>query len=205
MTWWDIWNNKLRTPWPTHVQGRLFVTTSIPTSLTYPINAQKTPRGQSNVGVNSTTSAFIQLNNTMVLSNPHFWQVEQKVRHWAFDKVMKRLGIKTFELHGKDLKPIVHYNLEGKPIGGGKINWLIALWGYALKLNPAIDDIHRQPTEELEVRKKALEMGFEYLDHPLAYKYIKNQVAIVLKSRHGWLKNKCKKGEGRSWKCSETN
>jgi hypothetical protein len=64
-----------------HVQGRLFVTTSIPTSLTYPINAQKTPRGQSNVGVNSTTSAFIQLNNTMVLSNPHFWQVEQKVRH----------------------------------------------------------------------------------------------------------------------------
>ncbi len=36
-----------------------------------------------------------------------------------------------------------------------------------MKLNLAIDDIHKQPVEELEAIKEALEMGFEYLDHPL--------------------------------------
>jgi hypothetical protein len=42
------------------------------------------------------------------------------------DKVMKRLGIETIE-RGKDLKLVMHCNLEGKPIGGGRISWLTAL------------------------------------------------------------------------------
>jgi 3-methyladenine DNA glycosylase/8-oxoguanine DNA glycosylase len=62
-----------------------------------------------------------------------------------------------------------------------------------LKLNRAIDNSHRQPTEELEAIKEALEMGFEYLDHPLAYKYIKDQVDVVLKSRHGWFPKNLRK------------
>jgi hypothetical protein len=28
--------------------------------------------------------------------------------------------------------------------------------------------------EELEAIEKALEMGFEYLDHPFSYKYVKD-------------------------------
>jgi hypothetical protein len=44
-----------------------------------------------------------------------------------------------------------------------------------LKLDLAIDDIQRQPLKELKIIKEALEMGFEYLDHPLSYKYVKDQ------------------------------
>jgi hypothetical protein len=39
-------------------------------------------------------------------------------------------------------------------------------------------------------------MGFEYLDHPLAYKYVKDQVVVVLKSRCKWLKKNRKKVKG---------
>jgi hypothetical protein len=42
----------------------------------------------------------------------------------------------------------------------------------------------------LEAIKEALDMTFEYLDHPLAYKLVKDQVAIVLKSRQAYLE-KC--------------
>jgi hypothetical protein len=45
----------------------------------------------------------------------------------------------------------------------------------------------------LEVIKKALDIGFEYLDHPLAFKNVKDQMATMLKGRRGWLKKK--KGE----------
>ncbi len=82
----------------------------------------------------------------------------------------------------------MHCNLKGKPISGGRVSWLTALQGYALKPNPTIDNICKQPIEKLEAIKKALEMGFEYLDHPLAYKYVKDQVVVVLKSRRKWLK-----------------
>ncbi len=99
------------------------------------------------------------------------------------NKVMKRFGIEAFELRGKDLKPVVHCNPEGRLISGGKVNWLIKFQSYALKLNPTIDDIHKQITKELEAIKEALEMGFEYLDHPFVYKYVKDQVVIFLKSR----------------------
>ncbi len=68
--------------------------------------------------------------------------------------------------------------------------------------NLAIDDIRKQPIKELKEIKEALEMGFEYLDHPLAYNYVKDQVVIILKSRCGWLK-KWEKGEERSWNCFE--
>ncbi len=47
------------------------------------------------------------------------------------------------KLSGKDVTPIVHNNLEGKLIGGGRHDWLIALLGYALKFNLVIDDIQK--------------------------------------------------------------
>jgi hypothetical protein len=52
-----------------------------------------------------------------------------------------------------------------------------------LKLNPTINDIKRQPVEELKAIKQTLEMAFEYLDYPPRYKFVKYQVAIVMKSR----------------------
>jgi hypothetical protein len=89
------------------------------------------------------------------------------------DLVMKRLGIELF-LEGQQVVPIVHYNVDGRPCGVGKSTWLSTFQGYALKLNPTIDDICRQPIEEMEVIKVALEGQFYYLDYPLAYKYVKN-------------------------------
>jgi hypothetical protein len=87
------------------------------------------------------------------------------------------------ECSGKNVVPIVHYNPEGRLVGGGMHSWLIALRSYALKLNMAINDIKRQPAEELEAIKQALEMAFEYLDYPPTYKFVKDQVVIVMKSR----------------------
>jgi hypothetical protein len=40
---------------------------------------------------------------------------------------MKRLGIEGVELCGKDLKHVVHCNLEGILIDGGMVSWLTAL------------------------------------------------------------------------------
>jgi len=42
----------------------------------------------------------------------------------------------------------------------------------------------------LDAIKEVLDVGFEYIDFPFGYKHVKDQVAIVLKSRHGWLKKK---------------
>jgi hypothetical protein len=83
---------------------------------------------------------------------------------------------------------VVHCNPDGRPMGGGRNNWLTTLQGYVMKLNPAIDDIRRQPIEELEAIKEALDMTCEYLDHPLAYKWVKDKVVVVLKSRWAYLK-----------------
>jgi hypothetical protein len=65
------------------------------------------------------------------------------------DKVMQRLGIKVGSLHGKDVRAVVHCNLDGKPMGGGRNNWLTTLKGYMLKFNPVIDEIQKQPIKEL--------------------------------------------------------
>jgi hypothetical protein len=62
-------------------------------------------------------------------------------------------------------------------------------------LNPTIDGIWRQPIEELEAIKKVLYTRFEYLDHPLAFKHVKDQMATMLKGKRGWLKKKIEKGE----------
>jgi hypothetical protein len=53
-----------------------------------------------------------------------------------------------------------------------------------MKLNLAIDDIRKQPCKEMEPIKDALDRIFKYLNHPLNYKYVKDQVARVLKTRH---------------------
>jgi len=48
-----------------------------------------------------------------------------------------------------------------------------------------LSDIWQQPAKELDAIKKALDVGFEYIDFPLGYKYVKGQVVVVLKSRGG--------------------
>ncbi len=58
---------------------------------------------------------------------------------------MKCLGIEMVALHGEEIKPVVHCNIPGRPMGGGRNNWLTTLRSYALKLNLAIYDIHKQP------------------------------------------------------------
>lgn len=54
----------------------------------------------------------------------------------------------------------------------------------------------------MEAVKEALEQSFEYLNHLLAYKYVKYQIAIVLKPRWGALKKKIESGEDRPHNCS---
>jgi hypothetical protein len=46
------------------------------------------------------------------------------------------------------------------------------------------------------VIKETLEHGFHYLDYLLAFIHVKDQVVLVLKARHGWLKNKLKLAKG---------
>ncbi len=69
---------------------------------------------------------------------------------------MKRLGIKLTH-EGQDVILVVQCNTMGSPCGGGHANWLITLRGYALELNLAIDDIRKQPLEEIEAIKDALD------------------------------------------------
>jgi len=54
---------------------------------------------------------------------------------------MKKLGIEVASTQGKDATAIIHYNLDGIPMGGGRNGWLIVCWGYVVRLNPTIDDI----------------------------------------------------------------
>jgi hypothetical protein len=46
----------------------------------------------------------------------------------------------------------------------------------------------------LEAIKEAMDMTFEYLDHPLANKWVKDQVVVVLKSRRAYLKKRIENG-----------
>jgi hypothetical protein len=46
----------------------------------------------------------------------------------------------------------------------------------------------------MEIIKDALDQQFDYLNYLLVYKFVKDQVVIVLKSRLGWLKKKIEKG-----------
>jgi hypothetical protein len=39
---------------------------------------------------------------------------------------MKRLGIEVASIQGKDVTPIVAYNLNGRLVGGGMNGWLTA-------------------------------------------------------------------------------
>jgi hypothetical protein len=47
----------------------------------------------------------------------------------------------------------------------------------------------------MEVIKYALDQQIDDLNYLLAYKFVKDQVVIVLKSRLGWLKKKIEKGQ----------
>jgi hypothetical protein len=74
-----------------------------------------------------------------------------------------------------------------------------------LKFNPAIDDIQRQPIEKLDAIKEALDVSSEFIDFSVGYKYVKDQVVVVLKSRHSWLKKKIKKGESKPQNCTKAH
>jgi len=50
-------------------------------------------------------------------------------------------------------------------------------------LNLAIDDICKHPPDDLEAIKQALNARFEYLDHPLTFKHVKDKVVMSLKTR----------------------
>jgi len=58
-----------------------------------------------------------------------------------------------------------------------------AFQGYALKLNLTINDIRKQLAKKLKAIKDTLEMGYESLHHPLAYKHVKVQLAVILKTK----------------------
>jgi hypothetical protein len=51
------------------------------------------------------------------------------------------------------------------------------------KLNLVIDDIYKQPPKNLEVIKEAFNARFEYLDHPLTFKYVKDKVVVSFNTR----------------------
>ncbi len=93
---------------------------------------------------------------------------------------MKRLGIEL-ALDGQNRTHVVHYDALGRPCGGNRTTWLSALRSSTLKLNLAIDDIWRQPFNEMEAIKDALDQQFDYLNYPLAYKFFKDHVVVVLK------------------------
>jgi hypothetical protein len=57
------------------------------------------------------------------------------------DKAMKRLRIEVATYQGKDVTPVVHCSPKGRLVGGGRNSWLTTFQGYAIKLNPTIDDI----------------------------------------------------------------
>jgi hypothetical protein len=40
-------------------------------------------------------------------------------------------------------------------------------------------------------------MGFENVDHPLAFKHVKDSMAVVLKGRWVWLQKEIEKSKGR--------
>ncbi len=79
----------------------------------------------------------------------------------------------------------------------GTIRWM------HFKATPSINDICRQLAKELKAIKDALEMGFEYLHHPLAYKHVKVQLVVILKTKWRSLKRMMLKGELHTWNCQE--
>jgi hypothetical protein len=52
-----------------------------------------------------------------------------------------------------------------------------------VKLNLVVDDIYKQPHVDLETIKETLDARFEYLDHPLTFKYVKDKVVMSFKTR----------------------
>jgi hypothetical protein len=48
-------------------------------------------------------------------------------------------------------------------------------------------------------------MAFEYLYYPFTYKFVKDQVVVVMKSRRRWLKKKLEQGEPQPQNCNEAH
>ncbi len=65
---------------------------------------------------------------------------------------MKRLRIELATL-GSKVVLVMHCNANSRHVGDGMTSQLTTFQGYAFKLNPTIDDIHRQPIEEMDVIK----------------------------------------------------
>lgn len=100
-----------------------------------------TTKGQSLTCVILTTNVSTQIDSQVLFLGGHSRWVKHRAKWWMLDKVMKKLGIEVASTQGKDVTPIVHYNLDGIPMGGGRNGWLIVFWGYVVRLNPTIDDI----------------------------------------------------------------
>ncbi len=166
--------------------------------------ATMTTQGKDN-GYLSTGDLSTQPNSQVVLLDIRSKQIEQNAKRRAMDKMMKRLGIKIVEKICINVILVVECNIKAKPVGGCKSKWLSQLRRYAMKLNPTIDDIRKQPTKELKCIKEALEATFHYVDHPLVYKHVKDQVVVVLKHRRTYLKKKMEFGEGRPSNCIEAH
>jgi hypothetical protein len=84
-------------------------------------------RGQSPMCVDSTIVVFSIPDNVVINFSSPFKHVELWAKPHAMDKVMKMLQIEVAKLSAKDVIPIVHYNLEGRPIGNGQNSWLLPL------------------------------------------------------------------------------
>jgi hypothetical protein len=93
---------------------------SHPKTLVFSINIPRIDYPQC---VASTTSASInQSDNIVVFSYESSKQMTQRAMHWEMDKVMKKFSIEVVEIQGKDVKLVVHCNIDGRPIGGGRNN-----------------------------------------------------------------------------------
>lgn len=115
-------------------------TTSIPpSSVVCPANFQRSIQGHGELGGASGIDASMQLDSQVVSSR--YRQAEQRAQCHVTDKVMKRLRIKVATYQGKHVTLVVYCGPKGKLVGGGRNSWLTTLLGYALKLNPAINDI----------------------------------------------------------------
>jgi hypothetical protein len=57
----------------------------------------------------------------------------------------------------------------------------------------------------MEAIKVALEAQFDYLDYLLTYKYVKDQVVVIMKGRQGQLKKLIEKGGSQPRNCPKAH
>ncbi len=101
-----------------HLSQEVGFTGSIPTTPTSPTATIK-KHSWAGVTLNTCGATSTQLNNGVVSSGVRSRASEQKALCWHMDKVMKRLEIEL-AIPGFEVVPIMHYNVDGRPLGGGR-------------------------------------------------------------------------------------